>query len=156
MPDVTVTCPHCSAELTAPDEFLGEVVECPECQQDIQLPSPAQSPEKKLVIKHSALHSPKPTPKAETRSSSTIAEVNSPVAAIIAGIIILITFPIIGYYQLQDWRHSKEVKKQRAAAPAPARSKHDAVSAWTMCQSFVEDRLKAPRTTKCRGATRIT
>jgi len=26
--------------------------------------------------------------------------------------------------------------------------KHDAASAWVMCQSFVEDRLKAPRTAK--------
>jgi len=31
---------------------------------------------------------------------------------------------------------------------APAAPKHDEVTAWTMCQSFVEDRLKAPRTAK--------
>jgi predicted RNA-binding Zn-ribbon protein involved in translation (DUF1610 family) len=35
-----------------------------------------------------------------------------------------------------------------SSSTSPPAPKHDAVSAWTMCQSFVKDRLKAPRTAK--------
>ena len=35
-----------------------------------------------------------------------------------------------------------------SSSPKPPAPKHDAVSAWTMSQKFVEDRLKAPRTAK--------
>jgi len=40
----TFICPHCNQSLDAPDELLGQTVECPSCQGKIALPQSTVRP----------------------------------------------------------------------------------------------------------------
>jgi hypothetical protein len=40
MSDLEFTCPHCQQTLEAPEEMLGETIDCPSCNGSIQLPHP--------------------------------------------------------------------------------------------------------------------
>ena len=40
MPDFKFKCPHCEQSLEAPEDMLGETIECPACRGSIQLPTP--------------------------------------------------------------------------------------------------------------------
>jgi hypothetical protein len=44
MPDFKFNCPHCQQSLEAPEDMLGETIECPSCTGAIQLPEPQTSP----------------------------------------------------------------------------------------------------------------
>lgn len=41
MADITFTCPHCNQELEAPDDLAGETIDCPACEGQLIVPSPA-------------------------------------------------------------------------------------------------------------------
>jgi hypothetical protein len=38
MPDIRFNCPMCNQQLEAPDEYAGQVIECPACQKEITVP----------------------------------------------------------------------------------------------------------------------
>ncbi|OGV70251.1 MAG: hypothetical protein A2283_00325 [Lentisphaerae bacterium RIFOXYA12_FULL_48_11] len=40
MPDISFNCPLCSQQLEAPEEYAGQVIECPACQKEITVPAP--------------------------------------------------------------------------------------------------------------------
>ena len=40
MSDLKFNCPHCEQSLEAPEEMLGQTIECPSCNSTIQLPDP--------------------------------------------------------------------------------------------------------------------
>ena len=40
MADFKFNCPHCRQPLEAPDEMLGQIIDCPSCNRRIQLPRP--------------------------------------------------------------------------------------------------------------------
>lgn len=44
MSDFKFNCPHCQQSLEAPQDMLGETIECPSCNGTIQLPAPEPSP----------------------------------------------------------------------------------------------------------------
>jgi DNA-directed RNA polymerase subunit M/transcription elongation factor TFIIS len=51
MPDFEFSCPHCSQVLEAPEDMVGEVVECPGCQQEITVTKPqTAAPRKPAAI----------------------------------------------------------------------------------------------------------
>ena len=41
MADVEFSCPGCNLVLAAPEEMMGELVECPECQNQMTVPGKA-------------------------------------------------------------------------------------------------------------------
>ena len=41
MADLKLKCPHCQQPLEAPEEMLGQQIDCPSCSQTIQLPKPS-------------------------------------------------------------------------------------------------------------------
>ena len=53
MPDMTFNCPECGQELEAPDELAGEVVECPTCSAQIQIPGADETEADEAVEKPS-------------------------------------------------------------------------------------------------------
>ncbi len=63
MSEFTFNCPHCEQALEAPEDMLGQTIECPSCNGSIQLPEPepqappepgpAQAPKKKVVTNRS-------------------------------------------------------------------------------------------------------
>jgi hypothetical protein len=55
MSDLKFNCPHCEQSLEAPDEMLGQTIDCPSCNCQIDLP------------KKEPLSEPAPTPRAETK-----------------------------------------------------------------------------------------
>ena len=58
MTEFKFSCPHCNQPLEAPDELLGQTIECPSCSGAIQLPSPESEtppdasppPQKKIIV----------------------------------------------------------------------------------------------------------
>jgi DNA-directed RNA polymerase subunit RPC12/RpoP len=40
MADISFACPRCTQILEAPDDMVGEVVECPACQHSLTIPGP--------------------------------------------------------------------------------------------------------------------
>jgi uncharacterized protein (DUF983 family)/DNA-directed RNA polymerase subunit RPC12/RpoP len=58
MSDLKFNCPHCQQSLEAPEELLGQTINCPSCNGRIQLPSPQPRqpakplppPQKKVVL----------------------------------------------------------------------------------------------------------
>ena len=40
MSDFNFNCPHCEQKLEAPEEMLGQTIECPSCSGSIELPKP--------------------------------------------------------------------------------------------------------------------
>jgi hypothetical protein len=44
MPDFKFNCPHCKQSLEAPDEMLGQTIECPSCKGKIVLPKSEPEP----------------------------------------------------------------------------------------------------------------
>ena len=54
MADINFDCPLCNQNLDAPDDMGGDIIECPACEEDIEIPSPkppAQAGKKRIVIK---------------------------------------------------------------------------------------------------------
>ena len=45
MSDLKFNCPHCKQALEAPEEMLGEAIECPSCNDSIELPKPEPQPQ---------------------------------------------------------------------------------------------------------------
>ncbi len=45
MSDLKFNCPHCEQSLEAPEEMLGQTIECPSCNGSIELPKPDPQPE---------------------------------------------------------------------------------------------------------------
>jgi DNA-directed RNA polymerase subunit RPC12/RpoP len=45
MSDIKIKCPHCKQPLEAPEEMLGEQINCPSCNGLILLPKPAPLPQ---------------------------------------------------------------------------------------------------------------
>ena len=62
MSDFKFNCPHCKQSLEAPEEILGQTIDCPSCKGRIQIPcpSPKPSPQPKPQLQTPA--APKPTP----------------------------------------------------------------------------------------------
>jgi hypothetical protein len=52
MSDFKFNCPHCQQWLEAPEEMLGETIDCPSCQGSIELPAPEPkvAPKKNIVV----------------------------------------------------------------------------------------------------------
>ncbi len=49
MEDVKFSCPHCQQSLEAPEELMGQVIECPSCNGRIELqPPPKQTVEVRM------------------------------------------------------------------------------------------------------------
>jgi hypothetical protein len=175
-----VTCPHCSAEFNTPTELLGKIVECPECDEDIQLPSPPTTVAIinfgvvfLLVAAYLLFLTYKNTGSSMQIWLGVLTLLGALACAIASGLAIhrVLTcftnpkeragflaetagFSIGGPVALAlfigvcTWAGLK-LQQPSPSRPAPAAAPtHDAASAWTMCQSFVEDRLKAPRTAK--------
>ena len=80
MSDFKFNCPHCAQSLEAPEDMLGQTIECPACNGSIQLPKPEpqqkpqmQAPRKRIVVQR---HSPPlqsgstPSPSRRTPPSS--------------------------------------------------------------------------------------
>ena len=44
MSNILFTCPHCQQSLESPDEMLGETIDCPSCNRQIQIPKPPPPP----------------------------------------------------------------------------------------------------------------
>jgi len=44
MPDISFNCPGCGQTLEAPEEYAGQVVECPSCKGEIEVPAAAAGP----------------------------------------------------------------------------------------------------------------
>lgn len=69
MTDFKFNCPHCEQSLEAPDELLGQPIECPSCNGSIQLPAPPpQSGEARETTPPSPEHT-SPAPKRKKRGS---------------------------------------------------------------------------------------
>ena len=81
MDDFSFNCPHCDQSLEAPEDMLGEMIECPSCGGSIQLPEPepmqkrqAKSSQRKGVMptrssRHRPSASPASRPTAQPRAS---------------------------------------------------------------------------------------
>ena len=56
MSDFKFTCPHCKQSLEAPQDMLGQAIQCPRCSGQIQLPAPKLAPasEQPAAPMHSA------------------------------------------------------------------------------------------------------
>lgn len=58
MSDFKFNCPHCEQSLEAPEDMLGQTIECPACNGSIQLPEPQPKPAphrptpKKKIVTH--------------------------------------------------------------------------------------------------------
>ena len=39
MPDIKFNCPHCKQSLEAPEDMLGQTIECPACNGEISIPT---------------------------------------------------------------------------------------------------------------------
>ena len=48
MSDFTFNCPHCEQPFEAPEEMLGQTIECPSCNGVLELPKPDPGPEPEL------------------------------------------------------------------------------------------------------------
>jgi len=60
MSDFKFNCPHCEQSLEAPEDMLGQTIECPACNGSIQLPEPEPqrpAPKKKIVVRQHSLPS---------------------------------------------------------------------------------------------------
>jgi len=66
MSDLKVNCPHCNQSLDVPAELLGQTVDCPSCQGQMSLPSPAPQVRPAILQQPSATAPPQqervPTP----------------------------------------------------------------------------------------------
>ena len=60
MSEITVRCPHCSAELDADESLLGRTVACPSCGQSFSAKEPSETPILKLK-KGGETHTPRTT-----------------------------------------------------------------------------------------------
>lgn len=61
-------CPHCNQSLEAPEEMLGETIECPACNGSIQLPAPEPKPVPRIKKTPVRVAAPPPSP-SETAAS---------------------------------------------------------------------------------------
>ena len=78
MSDLTFNCPHCGQELEAPEDLLGQSIECPSCNGSIQLPEPEPkpTPKKKVVVrKRTTTQGIRST---QPRTRSTVAATSAP------------------------------------------------------------------------------
>jgi hypothetical protein len=89
MADFKFTCPHCNQSLEAPQEALGQIINCPSCQGSIQLPD--QQPQQSatpLPNYASSDSSPSPVPPPQTESRNIAPTSRRIALAVIIGIVI--------------------------------------------------------------------
>jgi uncharacterized protein (DUF983 family) len=68
MSDLKFNCPHCKQSLEAPEDMLGQTIECPSCQGAIQIPSP--QPELKSAPKPQQLTAARQRPVASQTTAA--------------------------------------------------------------------------------------
>lgn len=77
MSDFKFNCPHCEQSLEAPEDMLGQTIECPSCNGSIQLPKPEPkpapprpAPKKKIVTHRPSIPSRETTPQRSASPSA--------------------------------------------------------------------------------------
>jgi hypothetical protein len=65
MSEFKFNCPHCNQSLEAPEEMLGDTIECPACKGFIQLPAYAPKPTPQMKKTPLRVSTPPPTPHEE-------------------------------------------------------------------------------------------
>jgi hypothetical protein len=75
MSDFKFNCPHCQQSLEAPEDLLGQTIECPQCKGSIQLPAPQprlQPAKKKVALRsQSAMAAPRPIPQPPSQPAAS-------------------------------------------------------------------------------------
>lgn len=117
MSDLKFNCPHCKQSLEAPEDMLGQTIECPACNGSIQLPEPEQKPapqqptpkRQTITYRPSTPSSPRTAPTSSPSASPTekfgIRQIVGIVGAIILFIGVftpIVSVPIMGnmnYFQ---------------------------------------------------------
>lgn len=66
MSDFSFNCPHCQQSLEAPEDMLGETIECPACNGSIQLPEPEPTPPPRPAPKKKIVTKKRTTPSASS------------------------------------------------------------------------------------------
>jgi len=75
MSDLKFNCPHCDQPLEAPEQMLGQVVPCPSCQGQVQLPEPeppAEPARPTPAVPTPSTSSPEPPPTDEPPAEDEI------------------------------------------------------------------------------------
>jgi membrane protein YdbS with pleckstrin-like domain len=69
MSDFKFNCPHCEQSLEAPEEMLGQTIECPSCNGTIELPKPDPQPEPDppVELRTPVQSTPSPPPPKQTK-----------------------------------------------------------------------------------------
>jgi hypothetical protein len=121
MSDITIICPGCNQELDVPQDLLGQVVECPACQQSIQLPAPApaNTSQKKIIVK--AQRPATPTRPATQRPAAQPERKGMPPAQVIAVVIIFIVLIAAGVVINGGFGWLLPSCGDQPSAPSPAR-----------------------------------
>lgn len=77
MSEFKFNCPHCQQSLEAPEDMLGQTIECPSCNGSIQLPEPEPQPSpapaptpKKKIVTHRPSAASRRTPPRSTSPSA--------------------------------------------------------------------------------------
>ena len=85
MSDLKFTCPHCKQSLEAPEEMLGQVIDCPSCSKQIQVPKPQARTAPQVALQNVGVEI--------KRGSSPLG-----IAALVIGILACLTcwIPVIG------------------------------------------------------------
>jgi hypothetical protein len=92
MSDFKINCPHCQQSLEAPEDMMGETIECPSCTGTIHLPSPEPKPQPrpKLIVKTRSTALPSVAP--QRVETQTVVKRASPGSGIF---IFLLSLPFI-------------------------------------------------------------
>ena len=85
MSDLKFTCPHCKQSLEAPEDMLGQVIDCPSCSKQIQVPKPQARTAPQVALQNVGVEI--------KRGSSPLG-----IAALVMGILACLTcwIPVIG------------------------------------------------------------
>ena len=94
MSDVKFNCPHCSQSLEAPEEMLGQLIDCPSCQKPIEVPFPRMAPKPSTIQRAPEtapppLRPPKPQEPRQSSPAATPPRGKSPLL-ILAGIVAIL------------------------------------------------------------------
>lgn len=73
MADFNFNCPHCDQSLEAPEDMLGETIECPSCNGSIQLPEPEPKPQRQITPHQRKIIVPTRTARPRSPASSSSA-----------------------------------------------------------------------------------
>lgn len=69
MSDYKFNCPHCKQSLEAPEDMLGQTIECPSCQGSIELPAPPPKPKAPPKPQPSTAANQRPPPSRTTATA---------------------------------------------------------------------------------------